>query len=195
MDCIASNFTGLNECRQAVGGVFRLFVASWHSDFWESLTIEGDYVTGQTKLLSWRELPINQVTQTDNELLTEGKYRDTITFEVAGFYIEDRAIKEWLNNNRLVFVFVGGNGQAFISGEENGHKAQSFKDSTAGSLAQWTFTANTTRLNYGITNEYLDKIEDTADCDEYTSLLALSNATTIQEQFDCVIGLYDGFIP
>jgi hypothetical protein len=126
--------------------------------------------------------PVNQLTQSDNQLQSEGKFTDSITFEVAGFYIEDRAVKAWLNYNRLVFVWVGGNGQAFITGEENGYKIADFKDSTAGSSAQWTFTANTTYNNYGVSSEYLGKISEATVCGDYT-------------QFDCIVGDYTGFIP
>jgi len=195
MECIATSFTGLDNCRQAVGGVFELYVASWDSEFIGNLNIEGNIVTGDTKKLAWRSLPVNQETQTDNTLVTEGKFTDSITFEVAGFYVEDRNVKAWLNYNRLVFVFVGGNGQAFITGEENGYKIESFKDSTAGSVAQWTFTANTTYNNYGVSTEYLDKIKEAQECADYTDLFALNNTTTIQEQFDCIVGDYTGFLP
>jgi hypothetical protein len=57
MECIATSFTGLDNCRQAVGGVFRLYVALWDSEFLGNLDIEGDFVTGETKKLAWRELP------------------------------------------------------------------------------------------------------------------------------------------
>jgi len=195
MDCIATSFTGLDNCRQAVGGVFELYVGLWSDNLKENLDIDGNFISGSTKKIAWKNLPVNQISQADNDFQSEGKFINTITFEVAGYYIEDRSVKEWLNYNKLVFVFVGGNGQAFIAGEENGFKVQSFKDSTSGSSAQWTFTANTTYSNYGITSEFLDKIKETADCGDYTALLALNNTTTIQEQFDCLVGDYVGFIP
>jgi hypothetical protein len=195
MDCIATDFTGLTDCRQGVQGVFQLYVALWTPDFKENLDIEGDFISGETKRLAWEGLPVNNITAFDNKIVTDGKFIDKLAFEVAGFYVEDRGVKAWLNYNRLVFVFVGGNGQSFISGEENGHKRTAFNDSTNGSSSLWEFKANTTYINYGITSEYLDKIKEVSDCSVYTDLLAINNTTTIQEQINCLAGDYDEFIP
>lgn len=195
MECLATSFTGLTGCRPAIEGVTRLYVALWYDGFASNLDYQGDIVSGETKKLAWKELPTTTVTQVDNTLLTEGKFKDTIAFETAGFYIADRSTKSWINYNRLVFVFVGANGNAFISGEENGHKSVNFKDSTSGSASNWTFEANTTYSNYGISSEYLEKIQETSSCGDYTDLLALGNTTTIQEQAECIVGDYTGFIP
>lgn len=198
MACIATSFTGFNDCRTAVGGVSELYVALWDSEFAGNLTYEGDFVTGENKKLAWRELPVNLITESRNELVSEGDFTDTLVFQVAGKYVEDRAIKNWLNYNKLVFVIVGAGG-AYISGEENGNETTQFVDSTStegnGSSANWTFQAKTTYVNYGVASEYLEKIKESAVCGDYTDLFALNNDTTIQEQFDCVVGDYTGFVP
>lgn len=199
MACISTQFTGFNCANVAIGGVRELYVALWGDDFADSLIYEGNEVTGSTKLLGWKQLIVDPSTTHNTEKVTDGEFIDTLNYQVAGRYTIDRDIKNWLNYNKLVFVIVGENDNVWISGEERGNEDVSFSDNSGteseGSSAIWQFQAKTTYVNYGITSEYLDKIKDEADCGNYTDLFALDNETTIQEQFDCEVQEYTGWIP
>lgn len=200
MACISAQFIGFDCSNVAIGGVRELYIALWGSDFADSLIYEGNYVTGETKLLGWKQLIVDPTTTTHNtEKITDGEFIDTLSYQVAGRYTVDRDIKNWLLYNKLVFIIVGENDEAWISGEERGNEDVSFSDNTntesEGNSAVFSFQAKTTYVNYGISNEYLNKVKDTADCGEYTDRFALGNETTIQEQFDCEVQEYTGFIP